>query len=276
MVRTIMLVVLVCCLLLLFSSFGGRFGLFHQLTLESLGPAQQVVTSVTNNVREIWNEYLSLFEVRKENLRLQKEISEYQKDLSTYYEDHQIVEDLKRKLAFKEKERTPLAVAKVVGKDPAYWFQTIVVKIGQNDGVMNGMVAQTEKGVVGQVIQVAPHYAKILLANAPSSAIDAIVQKNRVRGILKGAGTDGYTLNYVLKNADVVVGDRVVTAGIGGLFPSGILLGEVAAVHKQQRGMFQEIVVRPSVDFQTLELVFIYQTEKLSWQKELKEVETEK
>ena len=63
-------------------------------------------------------------------------------------------------------------------------------------------------------------YSKVLLANAPSSAIDAMVQKNRVRGILKGAGANGYVLEYVLKNADVVEGDYIVTAGIGGIFQS--------------------------------------------------------
>jgi rod shape-determining protein MreC len=89
-----------------------------------------------------------------------------------------------------------------------------------------------------------------------------MVQKNRVRGILKGAGADGYVLEYVLKNADVSEGDYIVTAGIGGIFPSGIPLGQVSAVRMKERGMFQEIQVKPSVDFQKLEVVFIELTDR--------------
>jgi rod shape-determining protein MreC len=131
------------------------------------------------------------------------------------------------------------------------------------------MVARTDKGVVGQVVHVSANYSKILLANAPSSAIDAMVQKNRVRGILKGAGEKGYILYYVPKNADVSVGDTIVTAGIGGLFNTGIPLGTVSAVTKQQRGMFLEIEVKPEVDFQMMEFVYIILSEKQKIQREM-------
>ena len=133
---------------------------------------------------------------------------------------------------------------------------------GKSDGVTEGMVARTSLGVVGQVIQISDNYSKILLTNAPSSAIDAMIQKNRVRGILKGAADKGYVLYYVLKNADVAVGDRVDTAGIGGVFQSGIPLGTVSAVRSKRRGMFQEIEVAPVVDFGQLEMLFIDVSEK--------------
>jgi rod shape-determining protein MreC len=86
---------------------------------------------------------------------------------------------------------------------------------------------------------------------------------------LKGVGEKGYILQYVLKNADVSVGDTIVTAGIGGLFKTGIPLGVVSAVTKQQRGMFLEVEVKPEVDFQRLEIVFIILSEKQKVQKEM-------
>jgi rod shape-determining protein MreC len=102
------------------------------------------------------------------------------------------------------------------------------------------------------------------LANAPSSAIDAMVQKNRTRGILKGAGEKGYILQYVLKSADIEVGDHIVTAGIGGIFPPGIPLGRISRIEKKQRGMFQEIEVEPYIDFQKLEYVLLDPTDRKS------------
>ena len=92
--------------------------------------------------------------------------------------------------------------------------------------------------------------------------MDAMIQKNRIPGILKGAGEQGYVLDYVLKNADVEEGDLIVTAGIRGIFPAGIPLGRVSKVHKKKRGMFQEIEVQPHVDFQKLEFVFIDPTDR--------------
>lgn len=100
------------------------------------------------------------------------------------------------------------------------------------------------------------------MANAPSSAIDAMIQKNRTRGILKGAGEKGYVLRYVPKHANVQVGDHIVTAGIGGIFPAGIPLGNVSKVFKKKRGMFQEIEIEPHVDFQKLEHVIIDPTDR--------------
>lgn len=257
-------------LILFVSSFGGRFGFFHQVTLESLGPFQSFVTNVSQSVSNVWNGYIALWGVRDENKRLKKIIVEYEDKFNEYMEAYSTYLMLKEKMEYKKKESFPSTTARVIGKDPSYWFQTIIVDRGENDGIIEGMVARNEKGVVGQVIQVSANYSKILLANAPSSAIDAMVQKSRVRGILKGAGKNGFTLYYVLKNADVVVGDRIVTAGIGGVFPSGVPLGEVSAVRKKQRGMFQEIEVKPAVDFLRLETVFINLTEKLTWEVEMK------
>jgi len=83
-----------------------------------------------------------------------------------------------------------------------------------------------------------------------------------VRGILKGAGEQGYTLQYVLKNGDVKEGDIIVTAGIGGVFPPGITLGTVSKVHSRQRGMFLEIDVEPAVDFSRLEFFYVNLSEE--------------
>ncbi|MEE4240428.1 MAG: rod shape-determining protein MreC [Desulfopila sp.] len=266
--KVVLLLVLVCCLVLFAASFGGRFGLFHQLTFESLGPAQKFFTSISSGVENIWDDYVALWNIRDENQRLHGIVDQLNGKLNEYTEAYSIYLGLIEKLKFKEKESFPSITAQVVGRDPSYWFQTIIIDRGVNDGIVKGMVARNENGVVGQVIQVSSNYAKILLANAPSSAIDAMVQKNRVRGILKGNGQH-YVLYYVLKNADVAVGDRIVTAGIGGIFPSGVPLGYVSAVRKKQRGMFQEIEVSPSVDFQRIETVFVNMTEKLKWEVEL-------
>ncbi len=255
--RALLLVVflLSLCLLLFASTFGGRFGVFHQLTLETLGPLQVAFTRTASGVRNVWDDYINLLQVRDENRRLKKLLDSSEEELARYREAYTTYLRLQEELDFRKGTDFPPLTARVIGKDPTFWFHTVIVDRGENDGVVEGMAALTSQGIVGQVIHVSSNYCKILLAIAPSSAIDVYVQKNRVRGIIKGAGEEGYVLNYVLKNADVAKGDQIVTAGIGGLFASGIPVGTVSEVRRKKRGMFLDVKVEPSVHFQHLEFV---------------------
>ena len=255
--RSLLLAVLLLLLglILLASTFGGRFGLSHQLTLEIIGPLQSGAAKVGSAVNNFWDDYLKLLNIREENTRLKSMLNSYEQELAQYREAYTIYLRLQQELDFRKGTDFPPLTARVIGKDPSFWFHTIIVDRGENDGVVEGMVALNSKGIVGQVIHVSNNYCKVLLAIAPSSAIDVFVQKNRVRGILKGVGENGYLLHYVLKNSEVSQGDQIVTAGIGGLFASGIPVGIVTAVHNRKRGMFMEIEVESSVDFQRLEFV---------------------
>ena len=263
-IRVLLLItiLLIVGLLLLASMLGGRFGTPHQLTLDFMGPMQSVVTRTIAGVTTLKDDYIALWNVRADNKRLRALVDKYLEELGEYREGYSTNLYLEELLDFKEKLNFQPLAARVVGKEPAYWYQTIVVDRGRKDDVLEGMIVLAPGGVVGQVIHTGEHYSKILLANAPSSAIDAMIQKNRTRGILKGVGERGYVLNYVLKNADVSEGDYIVTAGIGGVFPAGIPLGRVSKIHKKRRGMFQEIEVQPHVDFQKLEFVFIDPTDR--------------
>lgn len=255
-------VLLLLALFLLGSTVGGQFGVVQQMIMQGMGPVQGVASKMMGSLQVFAGDYLALWHIRDDNKQLRLKIADYQQQLDQLREAYARNRYLENELAFKKVENFPSLTARVVGKDPSFWFQTLIVDRGKTDGVSEGMVARTSLGVVGQIIQVSDNYSKILLINAPSSAIDAMIQKNRVRGILKGAADKGYVLSYVLKNAEVEVGDRVVTAGVGGVFPSGIPLGTVSAVSSKRRGMFQEIEVAPIVDFGQLEMVFIDLSEK--------------
>jgi len=255
-------VLFVVGLLLLGSMFGGKFGTPHQMTLDSIGPLQSAVTKTVHAIKTLKDDYVYLWHLRTENKILLEKVRDYQLELSKYREGYNTYRHLEELLEFRKTLPFKPLAARVVGKEPTYWYQTIVIDLGRKDDVLEGMIAFSPNGVVGQVIHTGEHYSKVLLANAPSSAIDAMIQKNRTRGILKGAGERGYILQYVLKNADVAVGDYIVTAGIGGVFPPGIPLGRVSKIHKKRRGMFQEIEVAPHVDFQKLEYVLIDPTDR--------------
>ncbi|SDP25291.1 rod shape-determining protein MreC [Desulforhopalus singaporensis] len=261
-ISLLILILAMVVLLLLASMLGGRFGTPHQLTLDAIGPLQSIVTRSVTGLIELKHDYLDLLNVRDENKRLQQLVDKYLEQLGTYREGYVRYLHFEELLEFKKKSNFKPVSARVVGKEPGFWYQTIIVDRGRKDDILEGMIVLSPAGVVGQIIHTSENYSKVLLANAPSSAIDAMIQKNRTRGILKGTGENGYILQYVLKNADVAIGDYIVTAGIGGIFPAGIPLGRVSEIHRKRRGMFQEIEVRPLVDFQKLEYVFIDPTDR--------------
>jgi rod shape-determining protein MreC len=113
------------------------------------------------------------------------------------------------------------------------------------------------RGVVGQVIAVSPNSARILLMTDHSSGIDAIVQGSRIRGVVEGSGTQMSQLRYVTREFSIKTDELVLTSGMDGVFPKGLLLGTVSAVQSSGGGMFQTVEVRPSVDFVRLEEVLI-------------------
>ena len=241
---------------------GERFSVLHQLTLETIGPMQSLATRIVNGMGRAVDSFHGTDSIRQERDLYMRRNTELLQQLSEFREAYSTYRYLQDQLRFKEQEKFPAISARVIGGDASLF--TIVLDRGKRDDVLEGMVVLTTDGVVGQVVHVSENYCKVLLANSSSSAIDALVQKNRVRGILKGTGANGggYILEYVLKNVDVAAGDMIVTAGIGGVYSSGIPLGKVSYVDKQQSGMFLKIEVRPAVDFQRLDYVLVDPTDR--------------
>ncbi|MEW6290030.1 MAG: rod shape-determining protein MreC [Thermodesulfobacteriota bacterium] len=246
-------------ILILIASTVGRQELNgpQRLALDLIGKGQYVITRLTNGVANVWSDYIGLLYVRDENKRLQEELDKFKETNIKYREAVATNVRLSKLLQIKDSLPPPTLTAQIVGRDPSLWFRTIIVDRGSSEGVEKGMPVVTVEGVVGQILDTSPNYSKVLLANDPNSAIDVLVQKNRVQGILKGNGSNGFNLLYVLKNADVEKGDAIVTSGLGDIFPKGLPVGKVSEVTKSKRGMFQQIDVEPSVDFSQLEYLII-------------------
>jgi len=244
-------------LIVIVSTIGRtEFNTAHKLALEALGAAQYGISRATTPLARIRDSYAELINVREENVRLREELQKYKAATNDYREAVATNVRLANLLGMKESLADPTITAEIIGLDPSHWFKTVIIDRGSSDGVRTGMPAAAAEGIVGQVVNTSPHYAKVLLATDPNSAIDALVQRNRVQGIVKGDGS-GYRMEYVLKNSEVQKGDRVVTSGIGGIFPKGIPIGTVLRVEKNSHGMFQKIELEPATDFSQLEHLLI-------------------
>ena len=278
LVRVALLAGLLLTLTLIFlvSTLGSQqFGSLHRLVIEAVGPLQKLAAAGGATISTFKSEYLDILQdvlkVREENKRLLQQLQETEATLNRSREALATNASLRRLLELKNSIDRPTIAATVIGKDPSVWFRAVIIDQGSNRSVAKGCPVVTAEGVVGQVFTTSPNYAKVLLAIAPASAIDVMLQKSRVRGMLKGTGELVYKLEYILKTVEVEEGEQVVTAGYGGVFPTGMPVGVVSRVIKKPRGMFHEIEVTPAVDYQTLEHLLVIEQQDLS---ELKQVET--
>ena len=235
----------------------------ERVVLRTFAPIQRTVARANESLASVWEDYLSLVNVRKENHKL-LELAKIQNSRILAANDVLLAnERLKKLLSLKELVRSPSLAASVIGEDSTPWFKTILIDRGANDGLAEGMPVLAEAGVVGQVVKVAQNTSRVLLLTDQASAIAAIVQRSRARGVVKGKGSGICTMEFTVKEEDVKVGDIILTSGMGGIFPKGFPVGEVTMVKKGEYGIFQTIEVRPVVNLSRLEEVLVLLQKKL-------------
>jgi len=136
-----------------------------------------------------------------------------------------------------------------------------LINKGSAHGLKIGMPVMATPGLIGRLIDVSWHVSKVLLLIDENNNIGAILQRTRTQGIVSGAGAHGCILKYIYKNQDIKEGDPVISSGMGGIFPKGLLIGKVSRVQKQDAGLFLKIDVAPFADFAKLEEVLVLASE---------------
>lgn len=252
-------VFLTLSLLLLILNRGGvrRFDPLGALFLEVLRPLQLVTTQATGAVGGVWGRYVSLVGAEKENRELRERLrrldAEHQHDAEVELENRR----LNRLLDFQADVPSQVVTARVIGKDASGIFQSFVLDRGERDGIAAGMAVVCADGVVGRIAQASPHGSRVLLLSDHNSGVDALVQRTRARGLVEGALNRSCSMKYIKRGDELDVGDVVVTSGLDGIFPKGILIGRVSALTQKDFGLFQVAEVVPAVDFSKLEEVLV-------------------
>ncbi len=183
-------------------------------------------------------ENLRLQEVEGENERLRKLLNFQQLNPTYDYRGGQVI-------------------ARVISEGPSNYLKTLAIDLGSDHGIQPGMPVVTERGLVGRIYKVGPTTSTVLLITDPSSGVNGLVQRDRVVGVVNGQAGALPVMEYIPQDADVTVGDLVITSGLGGNFPKNLVIGQVVEVRKRDFDMFQQAVVRPTVNFDRLEVVLV-------------------
>lgn len=237
---------------------GGRdLPWWQAALLEIAAPVERLVSAPFDAVSEFYDGYVDLIGVRAENRRLERRIAEIEAENLQFREALVASGHLGRVASMRDEVEIPMLPAEVVGLDVAPWFRSVLVDRGAQHGVEPGHPVITHQGVVGVVTATSGHAAKTMLLLDRQSAVDALVQRSRARGVVRGVGRDRLEFEFVVRGADVVEGDEVVTSGLGGIYPKGLRLGRVAELRDASGRLTRIAVIAPAVDLGQLEQVFV-------------------
>lgn len=220
-------------------------------------PVQTVVHGVAEGLGGLVDRYVWLVGARQEAARLRQEVGELKRELLAVEEVILENRRLKNLLDFRETTDLRLLPARVVGRSASVWFQTVVLDKGSEAGVEVDASVMTPSGLVGRITEVGRGASRALLVTDANSAVDALVQRTRSQVVVEGRLGPRLRILYLARGEDVVPGDRVVTSGLAGVFPKGLLIGEIASVDLPPGGVFQRAELAPGADFSRLEEVFV-------------------
>jgi rod shape-determining protein MreC len=227
------------------------------LLLEVMHPFQLGATALSQRAERLWDGYLALWSLRQENVELRRRLETLQGVSQRAVELDLANRRLGKLLALRDELGVAAVAARVVGRSPTAWVHTVVLDKGERHGISKGMAVLTPEGVVGQVVSVSAHAARVLLISDPNSGVDALVQRTRARGIVAGTIEGGCLLKYIQRGDDVAAGDTVITSGLDGIFPKGQLIGTVARVGKKDSRIFQDVEVILSAELAKVEEVLV-------------------
>ncbi len=217
----------------------------------------RIVSVPLNEIKKVLTYHRTHYEYRKLQLQysvLRERIIGMDEVLK---ENNRLAEllDFKRRLVFSS------VAANVVGRDPSRWNAVIFIDRGKEDGVDIGMPVVSALGVVGKVSEVGENRSKVILLTDPDFSVAALVKRSREVGLVSGSLQGMGQMRYLSGNADVQVGDVIITSKLSSSFPEGLLIGEVIAVQMDQNSLTVNCTIKPAALLSQLEEVLVVYTD---------------
>ena len=233
---------------LIMMNFGNttELGGYRSIVVGGIGWMQSAFSWIPNPIA-LKNENAALREL---NLQLSDERAKIRQS---------IIENakLRKMLEFKKASNIPLISADIVGKTTTEARNYATINRGEDDGIEVGMPVVTDAGLVGLIVGTSDDYSVVRLLINRESRIAGKIQRSRIDGILIWDGEDALTMKNIPKSYDVQVGDEVLTSSYSNRYPSNIKIGTVMETRDDGTSLFRRILVKPSVNFITLEQVFV-------------------
>lgn len=236
----------------------GKTGRIDNLLISTSGSIQRFLFYFTHGSRTIVDQYLLLVNTKKENQKLEEEVGRLRNEMAELRDVSAENIRLREALDFKPSPPQKRIPAHVIAHDVSSDYFGIRIDKGSDEGIRQGMGVVSAHGVIGRVHRVTARYSDVLTLVDPTSNVDGVIQRSRVRGVLSGQSKQlTCRMKYVDRLDDVQVNDEVVSSGFGGIFPKGQRIGTVTAVVPSSSGILQTVTVKPAVEIYRLEEVIV-------------------
>jgi rod shape-determining protein MreC len=254
--QTIVLAMLVIGILLL--ALGGYLAPLSRLALSPFVGVQTWLAERYQAVRDYLTVPRDVARLTQRNSELEAEIARLQSQIIELQQQNSELEVLSALLDFARTNPGPeYLTAAVIGRDPSPFLHYIIINRGSDDGLLRGMPIVSSQGLVGRVAAVTAGAARVQLITDPGSAVNVRVQPSGAEALLTGSITGELTIESIPQDANVQIGDLVLTSGLGGNYPPDILIGQLSGVSKLPVELFQTASVQPIVDFSKLKVVLV-------------------
>jgi len=240
-------------------SGGSLFAIAERSALTMTYPLQKSIDYIFTTGNNFLDSYIQLVGIKERNHKLKADNDLLRFRLDQLEETQIENRRLHQLLNFKKQHEilNQGIAAHVIGRQTSPLSHVLIIDCGKNQNLDINNPVFTLGGVVGRVIACGPQSAKILLLIDRNSACDVIIQRNRIRGVLQGTGTNLCRLAYLQRTTDVKIGDKLTTSGLDSIFPKGITVGTVVTVSDESDGLSKKIQVQLKFDPDTIEEVYV-------------------
>ena len=219
-------------------------------------PLQASVNSIASTFKNLWYSYISLIDVNEENKLLRQQLLDMEEKMNQHIENSVQFLRLRNQLLFASKKITEKIFAEIIGESADNNHDISLINRGSNQLVQRNYVVLRKEGLVGRIQSVSPFQSSVQLITDHRSRVSALIQRNRIRGLIYGTH-EGLEMRQINQHANIKIGDRIISSGLGGLYPKGLLIGWVKEIRHQKHELFKTAILDSAVDFKQIEEVFV-------------------
>jgi len=249
--KPLFLVIVITLIIITFIAFESAS---NRATL-GLYSLLKIPTKIVSAVFKTGYELLHFKSIANENLRLQRETTEIRSKLATLNEALAENKRLREILALKDRFSSRPIVCRVIGRVSSNWSEGLTIDKGLSDGLHEDMAILANGALIGKITGLGKSTARVSLITDPEMRIAAISERSRQGGLIYGIARGRCIMKFIPKDADIKVDDLVVSSGISGIYPKGILIGIVLDVKTEPNGLYQFALVEPATSPMMIEEV---------------------
>ncbi len=229
-------------------------------------PVSKITFSIGKNISNFFSSIFDFINVKEQNDKLKDQIIALESEIRDLENIIGRTDYLKNEAEIQKKTKHNIVHAQIIGKEPGNWYDRFIIDKGLKDGIKKGATVIQgieieqgifQEGIVGRVVDVGDNWAKIISIIDELNSISFKVIRTQDGGVLSGS-IEGIISGYLFDNkADVIVGDKLYTSGLGGTYIKDIYIGEVSSVESDDEELTKRITVTPAINFKKLYKVFV-------------------